>query len=338
MKSFITHINYHLPEYVLTNEELKLSFPDLNIDELTRHIGVSKRHIAAADETPSDLAVIAAEKLFKEQGVDRNEIDFILFCTQSNDYITPTTACVIQERLKIPRTAGAIDFNQGCSGFVYGLSLADGLIKAGTASNVLLLTAETITRYINHKDKSSRFLFGDAGAACLISNKPEGEPLEIGKFVLGTDGRGYEKIIIRYGAARHALIDAPPEEFTDEFGNIRSAKNFYMNGNAVFLFSLSTVPKMVTQVLEKSGYKLEDIDFFVFHQANKIILETLKKKMNIPNDKMIINLEDVGNTVSSSIPIALVNSIQDGKIKKGNKVLLSAFGVGYSWASVILNY
>jgi len=337
MKSFINHINYYLPEHVLTNEELRSSFPDWNIDDLYKSTGVKQRHIAAEGELPSDLAVKAAEKLFNEYKIDRNEIDFILFCTVSNDYIAPTTACAIQDRLKIPQTSGAIDFNHGCSGFVYGLALADGLIKSGTASNVLLLTAETISRYINLRDKSSRFLFGDAGAACLISNKPTGESFEIGKFVLGTDGRGYEKIMIKYGAARHALIDASPEEFADEFGNIRSAKNFCMNGNAVFLFSLSTVPKMVAQVLEKSGCKLEDIDFFIFHQANKIILETLKKKMKIPDDKMIINIEDVGNTVSSSIPIALVNSIRDGKIKKGNKVLLSAFGVGYSWASVILN-
>jgi 3-oxoacyl-[acyl-carrier-protein] synthase III len=333
-KSYIKAISYHLPELILTNEELRSSFPEWNIDELCQYTGVSERHIAASNETPSDLAVLAAEKLFAEEGVDKNEIDFILFCTQSNDYITPTTACVIQERLKVPKTAGAIDFNQGCSGFVYGLALADGLIKSGTASNVLLLTAETISRYINLKDKSSRFLFGDAGAACLVSNKPNDNSLEIGDFVLGSDGRGSEKIIIKYGAARNALADAAPEEFADEYGNIRSAKNFYMNGNAVFLFSLETVPKMITGLLAKKGYTVDDIDLFVFHQANKIILETLRKKLRIPSEKFILDIEKYGNTVSSSIPIAIFNAFKSGRIKKGNKIILAAFGVGYSWASV----
>jgi 3-oxoacyl-[acyl-carrier-protein] synthase-3 len=336
MKSFIKHISYHLPENILTNEELGRTFPGWNIDELCLHTGVSKRHIASKDETPSDLAVKAAEKLFADHQVDRNCIDFILYCTVSSDYVAPTTACVIQEKLNIPKSTGALDFNHGCSGFVYGLALAEGLIASGIASNVLLLTSEAISKYIHPKDKSSRFLFGDAAAATLIVNRSAKGSFRVGKFVLGTDGKGYSNIMIKYGAARHPLSEASDAEITDEYGNVRTEKNFYMNGNAVFLFSISMVPKMITKLLENSHCSFEDIDYFIFHQANKIILDTLRKKMNIPPEKMILEIKDFGNTVSSTIPIALMNSSMNGKFKKGDKILLAAFGVGYSWASTII--
>lgn len=336
MKSYISHLCYHLPETLLTNDELKKSFPEWNVTEMYQSTGVLSRHIANPDETPSDLAFKAAEKLILENNIDRNNIDFILFCTQSNDYITPTTACILQHKLNIPTTAGAIDINQGCTGFLYGLSVADGLIKAGTASNILLLTAETSSRYINKKDKSSRFLFGDGSTASLISNMPGKLGLEIGKFVLGTDGKGFQNIIIKYGGARHALSEASSDEIKDEYGNIRTSSNFYMNGNAVFLFSINMAPKLVRQTLEKSNLNITDIDYFVLHQANKIILETIRKKLCIPEEKLIIDLETTGNTVSSSVPIVLANISNKKQIKKGDKILIAAFGVGYSWGATIL--
>ena len=334
MKSYIQHIACHLPEKALTNEQLQAENPDWNISELFGITGVKTRYIAAKGETPSDLAVKAGEKLFAEHPELRGQIDFLLFCTQSNDYVTPTTACVIQDRLKLPVTAGAIDFNQGCTGFVYGLAVADGLIQSGTARNILLLTAETISRYIHPRDKSSRFLFGDGAAATLISSDAGPGSLQTGPFVLGSDGSGYESIIIRYGCARHALSEASEEEFTDEFGNVRKASNFYMNGNAVFLFSLRTVPKMVKQLLEKASLTIEDIDCFVFHQANKIILDTLAKKLGIPAGKMVYCLEDSGNIVTSAIPLALTKNRR--QLKKGNRVMLVAFGVGYSWSATVV--
>ncbi len=336
MKSYISHLCYHLPETLLTNDELKNSFPEWNVTEMYQSTGVFSRHIAKPDETPSDLAFNASEKLLSENNLDRNTIDFILFCTQSNDYITPTTACILQHKLNIPTSAGAIDINQGCTGFLYGLSVADGLIKAGTANNILLLTAETSSRYINKKDKSSRFLFGDGSTAALISNIPGKLGLEIGKFVLGTDGKGFQNIIIKYGGARHALSEAASDEIKDEYGNIRTSSNFYMNGNAVFLFSINMAPKLIKQTLEKSNLNIADIDFFVLHQANKIILETIRKKLCIPEEKLIIDLETTGNTVSSSVPIVLANISNKEQIKKGNKILIAAFGVGYSWGATVL--
>jgi len=336
MESYISNLSYHLPEKVLTNEELKKTFPSWNVDELYQSTGVHSRHIADIGETSSDLAFKAAEKLFSDNNIDRNNIDFILFCTQCNDYVAPSTACVLQSRLNLPITAGAIDIIQGCSGFLYSLSVADGLIKAGTARNILLLTAEAISKYINKKDKSSRFLFGDGASATLISDSPGKLSLSIRKFVLGTDGKGYQNIMIKHGKARHPLSEASPEEIKDEYGNIRTALNFYMNGNAVFLFSINVVPKLIAQMLEKSGYKKDEIDFFVLHQANKIILETVRKKLDIPEKKLIIDLENTGNTVSSTVPIVLANIIEKGLVKKGDKVLLAAFGVGYSWGATVL--
>jgi 3-oxoacyl-[acyl-carrier-protein] synthase-3 len=233
-------------------------------------------------------------------------------------------------------TAGAVDLNQGCTGFLYGLSIADGLIKAGTASRILLLTAETSSRYINEKDKSIRFLFGDGASASIISSNPGELGFEIGKFVVGTDGKGFENIIIKYGGARHPISEASTEEVTDEYGNIRTALNFYMNGNSVFLFSINLVPKLIRQILDKSGLKLEEVDLFVMHQANKIILETIRKKLCISEEKMVIDIENTGNTVSSSVPIVLKNVISNHRIKSGDKLLLVAFGVGYSWGATVI--
>jgi 3-oxoacyl-[acyl-carrier-protein] synthase III len=335
MGSYIKCISYYLPEKVLTNDELRSSFPDSNIDELYRSAGVFKRHIIGKNEIPSDMAVKAAEKLFEEYDIDRNEIDFILFCTISNDYIAPTTACVLQDRLHIPKTAGAIDFNHGCSGFVYGLALADGLIQSGSAKKILLLNSEAISRYIHKKDKGNIFLFGDAASAALIVGEPSSGALKIGKFILGSDGSGSSRINIKYGGARHALSEASDEEISDEYGNIRTEKNFYMDGNAVFLFSINIAPKIVNQILEKSDVAINDVDFFIFHQANKLILETIGKKLKLPAEKIIIDIKDVGNTVSSSIPIALVDSKRNGTLKRNSRILLAAFGVGYSWAATI---
>ena len=337
MESYIKYISYHLPEYTLTNDELCASFPDWNIDELYKSTGINQRHVAANYELPSDLAVKAAEKLFTEYNIDRNIIDLILFCTLTNDYILPTTACIIQDRLKIPTTCGAIDYSHGCSGYVYGLAIADGLIKSGTANNILLLNAETITKYINKNDRGSRFLFGDAAAASLITSNCSELSLNIGKIILGSDGSGASNIMVKYGAARYQLKDASNNEIKDEYGNIRTEKDLYMNNNEVFVFALNIVPKIINQLLEKTETSIDKIDYFIFHQANKKIIESIGKKLKVPSEKIIIDMENFGNTVSASIPIALANSLNKGNFKKGDKLLLAGFGVGLSWSATIVD-
>jgi 3-oxoacyl-[acyl-carrier-protein] synthase-3 len=334
MNSYIRSISYYLPEKIYSNEEFFGDFPEAKAgEENMLKIGVQNRRIVAIHETASDMAVSAAEKLFATQNIDRSEIDFVLFCAQEFDYYTPTTACVIQDRLGLPTRCGALDFNLGCSGFVYGLSLAKGLIESVGQKNVLLLTSSSLTRTFHPKDKSSRFVFGDGAAATLISSREENG---IGRFVFGTDGKGKDKIIVRDGGARNPVSPESHQQVTDEYGNVTSAANFYMNGTGVFLFGLQTVPKLVKQLLESENRKIGDIDLFIFHQANVFLIDAIRKKLDIPTGKVFNFMENTGNTVSSSIPIALHEAIHCGKAKKGDTVLVAGFGVGLSWAACLL--
>jgi len=338
MKSYIKAISYHLPENVLTNEDMARQFPGLKIQDLTRLTGVKKRYIANEDETASDLAFEAAKKLFVEHNISPSEIDHIIFCAQGADYITPATACTLQDRLGIPEQAGSLDINQGCTGFIYSLSVANGLIATGNAKNVLLLTSVNISELIHPEDKSNRAIFGDGAAATLVSSN-ENEPASgIGDFIFGTDGRGYEEIIIKHGGARYPHLKFEVEDFIDETGQIRNDRNFFMNGAAVFNFSVEKVPIMIRQLFEKSGIKEDDVDLYVFHQANQIILESIFRKMKIPKEKTLYHLEDCGNTVASTIPIALYHAIADGRIERGDTMVLAGFGVGFSWAGCVAKY
>jgi 3-oxoacyl-[acyl-carrier-protein] synthase-3 len=322
-----------VPERCLTNSELVQQFPTLKIKELTRLTGVEERHISAAGETSADLAVKAAEKLFSENKIEKSSIDFIIFCTSGGDYITPASACVIQNRLGLSQHCGAFDFNQGCTGYLYGLSLADSLIKAGNASSVLLLTGETIHRIIHPKDPNTLALFGDGASATLLekSNKSN-----IGRFFFGTDGSQYDQIIVHHGRERHPLPESAEPDYSDAFGNVKNRSKLYMNGGAVFNFTLEKAPGLFNQLLSEANLTSGDIDYFVFHQANRIVLETLGKKLRIPTEKLIIELDDIGNTVSSSIPIAIKKSIDKGVIKKGDTIMVAGFGVGLSWGGSIL--
>jgi len=328
MKAFIKNVSYYLPEQVITNQELLHDFPEWSVEKVASKLGVVQRHIAAKNELSSDMAIKAANKLFEEYNLQPEKIDYVLFCTQSPDYFLPTSACIIQHKLGIPSTAGALDFNLGCSGFVYGLSLAKGLIIAGIAKNVLLLTAETYSKYIHQKDKSNRTIFGDAATATLISDTGFGEILN---FALGTDGRGADNLIVKTGGLRYT--EQIEDLSFDENGNPSSSDHLYMDGSEIFNFTLEMVPILVEQTLQKNKVSVEDINLFVFHQANKYLLNFLRKKIRIPEDKFYYFIENVGNTVSSTIPIALKEANNENKLK-GN-ILLAGFGVGYSWGGTI---
>ena len=315
---------------------IREEFPDLKIKELTRLTGVFSRAISATSETSVDMAVQASEQLFSQNKLDKSSIDFVIFCSAGGDYITPASACIIQDKLGLPQQCGAFDFNQGCTGYIYGLSLADSLIKAGNASNILLLTSETITKTIHLKDKANRSIFGDAATASLI--RVSQSESKMGKFIFGTDGSRFDQIIIKHGRERFPLPQFAEADFLDEFGNVRNHANFYMNGSEVFNFSVAKAPELVNALLEQSNLVLEDIDLFVFHQANQIILETIGRKLKIPQEKIVIELENTGNTVSSTIPIALQKAIETRKCKRGDKILIAGFGVGFSWGGSIINF
>jgi 3-oxoacyl-[acyl-carrier-protein] synthase-3 len=289
--------------------------------------------VAGEDELSSDMAVKAAQKLFSEWNIDPEEVDFVMLCTQSPDYFLPTSSCIIQQKLGIKTSSGALDFNLGCSGFVYGLALAKGLIVAGIARNVLLLTAETYNKFIHPEDKGNRTIFGDAAAATLISDSGFAS---IKNFDLGTDGKGAANLIVKSGGLRNRGNSDVVE--TDDFGNVISAEHLYMNGGEIFTFTLESVPVLVSNVLQKNCSSPDDIGLYIFHQANKYMLNHLRKKLLIPEEKFFYFLENVGNTVSSTIPIALAEAMKEKKINKGQNVLLAGFGVGYSWGGTILNF
>jgi 3-oxoacyl-[acyl-carrier-protein] synthase-3 len=275
------------------------------------------------------MAVTVSKKLFDEHNISPNDIDFVLLCTQSPDYFLPTTACLVQNRLNIPTTAGALDFNLGCSGYIYGLAIAKGLISANIAKNVLLITSESYTKFIHPKDKSNRTIFGDGASATLISTDGFAEILD---FELGTDGSGAENLIVKNGATRHPNLDGV--DISDEFNNIKNDNCLFMNGSEIFSFTSTSIPPLINKTLEKNKLYIEDINLFILHQANKFILNNLRKKIKIPEDNFYIFLENCGNTVSSTIPIAITEAKKENKLN-GN-VLLCGFGVGYSWGSCII--
>lgn len=335
MNAYIKAISYYLPEEKLTNEDINNLFPEWSIDKIAAKTGIRERRIANPQEFSSDLAIKSAQKLFEEHSIDTKEIDFILLCTQSPDYFLPTTACILQDALHIPTSAGALDFNLGCSGYVYGLGLAKGLIETEQAKNILLITAETYSKFIHPQDKSVRTIFGDAAAATLVSASP-GTDQYIKGLVYGTDGKGAQNLMVKTGGLRHPKTEKSAATTVDEFGNIRTEDALYMNGGEIFVFTLAAVPKLVNEVLRKTGLELEAIDLFIFHQANTYMLEALRKKIKIPEEKFFLFLQNCGNTVSSTIPIALYEALKCGRAKKGHTILLAGFGVGYSWGGAII--
>lgn len=329
--AFIKAISYYLPEKVVTNEELVKEFPEWSVDKVAQKVGVDSRHLAAKNETAGDMAEKAARKLFDEYQIDPKTIDFLMLCTQSSDYFLPSTACILQNRLGVPTSAGAFDYNLGCSGCVYGMAMAKGLIAAGIAKNVLLLTAETYNKYLHPSDKSNRSIFGDGAAACLISTEGFAE---IGEFSLGTDGSGANNLIVKTGASRQKESTGLLVE--DEEGHVWYDDYLYMNGGNVFNFTLEVVPTMMKDILEKNNIKKDQIDYYVFHQANKFMLNTIRKICVLPKDKFYVNLATTGNTVSSTVLIGLKDCMDYGTIKAGDKVMISGFGVGLSWGGTIL--
>lgn len=337
MRAAIRGIASYLPKTLLSNQQLAADFPEWTAEKITEKTGIDSRHIAVEGELSSDLAVEAAQLLFASGVARPAEIDYLLLCTQSPDYFLPTTACLLQNRLGIPTSAGALDFNLGCSGWVMGLGLANGLILSGQARRVLLLTAETYSKFIHPQDKSVRTIFGDAAAATLIEGV-EGEDGGIGPFLYGTDGSGGQNLIVPAGGMRKPRSLDTAVAVQDENGSTRSPDNLFMNGPEIFNFTLRIVPKTVTGLLERSGLALGDVDWFVFHQANRYMLEHLRRKLKVPAEKFPVVMNHCGNTVSSSIPIALEQMTGEGALRPGQRVMVVGFGVGYSWAGAMLRW
>ncbi|PLX14211.1 MAG: 3-oxoacyl-ACP synthase [Marinilabiliales bacterium] len=336
MYSKIDGIGLFFPENVYTNSDLQNDFPNLKVKDLTRLTGVESRHIASKNETSVDMGIHAAENLISKINIDKNSIDYLIFCSAGGDYITPASACIVHEKLGLQSNCGSVDINQGCTGFVHGYNLANGLISSGTAKSVLLITSEAISKTVHSKDKGNKAIFGDAAAATLISSSNKKHILS--NFIFGTDGSKYDQIIIKHGRERYPLDEFAEDDFIDDMGTQRNHSKIYMNGSEVFNFSINKAPELIDNMLSDAFLKIDEIDHFVFHQSNRILLETLGKKLRIPEEKIVFELHENGNTVSSSIPIALIKSVEKGKLKEGDKVLVAAFGVGFSWGGFIMEW
>jgi 3-oxoacyl-[acyl-carrier-protein] synthase-3 len=315
----------------LTNRQLEAAFPEWTAAKILDKTGIEERRHAAPAEGPTDLAELAARKLFARGACSSADIDFLLLCTQGADFPMPASACLLQERLGLPTRAGALDFNLGCSGFVYGLGLAKGLIETRQADNVLLVTADTVSRFLHPGDRGNRTLLGDAAAATFVQGRPDRpskRPTWIGPFVHGTDGRGAEYLIVRGGGMRQRTTGSP--EPSDP------AYGLYMHGPEVLSFALETVPRALNELLRRAEMRADEVDLFVFHQANGFILEQLRDKLDIPPDKFVLAMRHCGNTASSSIPIALKDARDRQMLCPGMRVVLIGFGVGFSWSATVI--
>ena len=319
-------IAVHLPERVETNRELQQQFPNWDLPLIEEKTGIRQRHIAAEGETSSDLAVAASEKLFAEHGIDRSRIDFVLFCTQTPDYPLPTTSCLIQDRLGLPTRCGALDFNLGCSGYVYGAALADGLIQSGVANNLLLLTAETYSKYIDAEDRSLRTIFGDAAAATLVT---AGDAPSLWGFQFGSDGSGGDMLLVGDGGGRLPADAIRPRH------RKRWKSRLYMDGPSLINFTVEAIPRLVDEILEANGLSDDDIDRYLMHQATWKMLDQLRSRMHVDPQRLPIDLAEIGNTVSCTLPILIANMRKRGELSPESVNMLVGFGVGLSWGGCL---
>ena len=323
MKIRIGGISYHLPETTEGADSLERDNPDWNMPKILEKTGIAVRHISAPQETALDLAAAAGRKLLQGDP-RREEIDLVILVTQSPDYVLPTSACILQDRLGLPKNCMAFDVNLGCSGFVNALGIAGGLIEASIAHRGLILCADTYTKYIRKNDRTCRPIFSDGAAAILV------EPSDtncIGPFEFGTDGSGYDRLIVQHSGARKSVLPAGADPGVLE-----------MHGSDIFLFTMRVVPPCIDKLLARAGLQLENIDLFVFHQASKLVIENLIRTMALDKDRVYINYENIGNTVSASIPIALKDAAASARLKHGDMVMLVGFGVGLSWGATLVRW
>jgi len=317
MRVKIEEISYHFGSRLENLAQLKDVNPDWDIDKILNKTGINNRYCSGDNETALDLVVEAGKKLHSQL----QDIDLLVFVTQSPEYILPTTACIAQDRLGLSKNIAAFDINLGCSGYVYALSVVGSLMEANQASKALILCGDTYTKYISVYDRTSRPLFSDAGSATIIT-KSKGDN-KLGPFLYGTDGSGAGSLIVRNSASK-----------------IESTKtsDFYMKGAEVFLFTMANVPTVTKQLLDKASMSINDVDYFLFHQASKVVMDNIVRKLNLDEEKFLTNYQDHGNTVSCTIPILLKQKIDEGIIKRGDKLMMFGFGVGLSYGACLVEY
>ncbi|MCA8906966.1 MAG: ketoacyl-ACP synthase III [Rhodospirillaceae bacterium] len=331
MPARIADIEVYLPPRVETNEDLCGVFDRALVERVGATTGIVARRVCGDGMTALDMAELAARPLLERCG--NPAVQYLIFCTQSPDHFLPTGACILQSRLGLGEQTAAFDINQGCSGYIYALDLADALIASGRADRVLLLTGDTYTRFIHPRDHASRLVFGDGASATLVERAEAASGCSLGPFVLRTDGQGADNLIVPAGGARLPRSAETAVEQADAGGSVRSLDNLYMNGREIFLFATSALPAVIREALAAVGAGIEDIDWFVPHQANRFVLHQVAARAGIPLDRLVEHYAEVGNTVSTTIPLALKAYADDGRIRRGQRLLLVGYGVGYSWGA-----
>jgi len=324
--SLINNISVFLPETILTNCDLALEF-NVFEEQIFKSVGIKTRYISGVDELASDLGIKAVENLLNEKKINKEDVDFLIFCSTCFDYSAPATSCILQDKLGLKKSTACMDLPYGCSGYIYGLALAKSLVVSGVAKNILFITSDNLTKTISKSSLELRSIFSDAAAVTLINNSNYNA---IGEFVFGTDGSGALDVFISRSGYRNSIDIS--------YLNLEQLPNgkFEMDGMKVFNFGLKVVPSLINDILEKNKINFNDIDMFIFHQPSRFLLDVLKKKMNIPDNKFFVNIEERGNTSSTSIPLALFDAKKQGKIHEGMTILLAGFGVGYSWGGTII--
>jgi 3-oxoacyl-[acyl-carrier-protein] synthase-3 len=322
-----------IPRLVINNYEHDLWFKKEDIREIIDKIGVKERRFADDKTCSSDLCYAAAEKLITDMRINREEIGLLVFISQTPDYRMPATSVLLQERLGLPTGTIAFDINLGCPAFLYGLAVVYSMMAGGQIKKALILDGETRSKVYSHKDRKTAFLFGDGGVAALIEQNIK---FSESYFSLNSDGSRGSLIMVNAGGYRNmSSAETLKEKVIDEYGNIRSEENGYMNGADVFNFVIREVPKDFKRLIEFSGTDVSLIDYFVFHQANSYINGFLEKKLKLPKDKVPSTIEKLGNTSSVSIPLTIVSELKE-QLKTHKKLLLSGFGVGLTWGTAVI--
>jgi 3-oxoacyl-[acyl-carrier-protein] synthase III len=334
MSMIIKSIEYYLPENIVTNADLQNQNPDWDMEKVARKSGVYQRHIAREDETAFDLSIGACEKLFVDY--DSREIDGIIYCTQSPDHIMPPNSFLLHKHLGLKDNVFAFDFNHACTGYIYALGMANAFIKSGMAKEILLVNSDTYSKYINDKDRSTRALFGDGAAATIVKESQSRDGLI--DIELASSGAGYNKFWIPGGGMRMPKSNLPVVEIKNDNGNTRTVNDIEMDGLGVWSFINSVVPKQVDMLLKRNGMEKKEIDQYIFHQASKMTLDSLVRRMKLDNNRVFVNFHNIGNTVSASIPIALKDAQDKGIINVGSTIILSGFGVGLSYGTILMEF
>jgi 3-oxoacyl-[acyl-carrier-protein] synthase-3 len=330
----IKGISGAVPVRTINNYEYDLYFNKSDIKEIVDKIGVKERRFADSNMCSSDLCCAAAEQLISEMHIDRSEIDLLVFISQTPDYRMPATSVLLQERLHLPTSTIAFDINLGCSAFLYGLALVYSMLSSSSINKALILDGETRSKVYSLKDRKTGFLFGDGGVAAILERD-----IKFGRswFSLNSDGSRESLIKIPAGGYRKmSSCETVREKVIDEYGNIRSEEQGYMNGADVFNFVIREVPADFQRLIEYSGIERDSIDYFVFHQANSYINNFLSKKLKLQADKIPSTIEKFGNTSSVSIPLTIVSELKD-KLLGHKRLLLSGFGVGLTWGTAIID-